>query len=124
MIPVNKLKNLLDFSRKLVYNHRVSLDPDLCFRQKCSTGLLEVSLSKFGTRVCECCGRQFNAVRWVQRFCGRDCHDLWFAEERKQALAAWRTQQRYASLFLNGLQPVDEETRNGRASDSRTDKVA
>jgi len=65
-------------------------------------------LGKFGRRSCDWCGRTFEAVRLAQRLCCKDCHDQWFAEERKQALKAFRAQQRYASIFLNALQPVDD----------------
>jgi len=47
---------------------------------------VNLGLGKFGTRSCEYCGRKFDAVRLIQRFCGRDCHDRFFADERRRAL--------------------------------------
>src|SRR6516164_7909471 len=72
---------------------------------KCITNQMEVSLG-FGTRVCDYCGREFEAVRQIQHLCGRECHDRYFHEERKQALALWRAQQRCANIFSPGTQPL------------------
>jgi hypothetical protein len=45
---------------------------------------------KFGTRSCDNCGRDFEPMRGDQRFCQRACHDRYFIEERRRALAAYR----------------------------------
>jgi hypothetical protein len=45
---------------------------------------------KFGTRSCSYCGREFQPIRGDQHLCKRECHDAWFVEERRRALALWR----------------------------------
>jgi hypothetical protein len=54
--------------------------------------------SRFGTTTCSHCGREFERVRSWQHLCSRVCHDLYFMEERRQALAAWRKQQQPTTL--------------------------
>jgi hypothetical protein len=45
-------------------------------------------------RTCEHCRSPFHRVREAQRFCKKDCHDQFYMEERRRALAAYRAQQR------------------------------
>jgi hypothetical protein len=52
-------------------------------------------MAKFGTTSCSYCGRVFERVRREQHLCSKDCHDSFFVEERRRALAAWREMQRY-----------------------------
>lgn len=42
---------------------------------------------------CEQCQGQFSPTRPWQRFCSGSCRNLWHAEERRQALAAYRSNQ-------------------------------
>ena len=55
---------------------------------------------RFGTRSCSYCGRDFEPIRRDQHLCQRECKDLWFTEERRRALAAWREMQRYQQLVV------------------------
>lgn len=60
-------------------------------------------------RNCERCGAPFHPVRELQRFCSKNCHDHFYVEERRRALAAYRAQQRMASFFGSALQPTADE---------------
>jgi hypothetical protein len=62
---------------------------------------------RFGSKACSYCGREFELVRREQHLCSRACHDEFFVEERRSALAAWRAR---ASFFVFALQPTDEIT--------------
>jgi len=57
-------------------------------------------------RNCQYCSREYEPIRYDQKYCSRECLDRWFCAERKQALAVYRAQQRFASLFLNATQPL------------------
>lgn len=57
-------------------------------------------MKKFGARFCDYCFGEFDPIRVDQRFCKRDCHDQYFMEERRRALAAWREMQRYQRLVI------------------------
>jgi hypothetical protein len=59
-------------------------------------------------RNCQYCGREYEPIRWDQKFCQRDCLDRWFLEERKEALKAWRAQRRLASFFGTTVQLPDD----------------
>jgi hypothetical protein len=41
-------------------------------------------------RKCEHCGSAFHPVREAQRFHSKECHDQFYMEERRRALATWR----------------------------------
>jgi acetyl-CoA acetyltransferase len=56
-------------------------------------------MGKFGTTKYSYCGRVFERVRREQHLCSRECHDHWFVEERRRALAAWREMQRYQQII-------------------------
>jgi hypothetical protein len=60
-------------------------------------------------RNCDRCGSPFHPVRERQRFCTTQCHDQFYMEERRRALAAWRAQRR-----LNGS--LVEKAREALAS--------
>jgi len=55
------------------------------------------------------CGAPFRPGRELQRFCTKFCHDHFYTEEKRQALAAWRAQQRALSFFDADL---NDATRN------------
>jgi hypothetical protein len=76
---------------------------------KCSTHR-ELGMAGFGTTTCDNCGREFDRVRRSQHLCGRACHDQYFVEERRRALAAYRAQQRMASFFGSAIQPTADVT--------------
>ena len=69
------------------------------------------------SKPCEFCGTAFTPRRWDQKFHSRECHDQWFAEERRRALAAYRRQQamaRSVSFFdtdLNDSTRINTERR-------------
>jgi DNA-directed RNA polymerase subunit RPC12/RpoP len=50
--------------------------------------------AKFGTKICSHCRRDFEPIRKDQHLCCRECHDQFFVEERRKALAAWRRNRR------------------------------
>ena len=54
---------------------------------------------EFGIRACAFCGASFEPHRFDQRFDKRECHDQFYNEERKRALAAYRVQP--SSFFIN-----------------------
>jgi hypothetical protein len=56
---------------------------------------------KLGTTSCSCCQREFERVRRYQHLCSRDCHDSFFVEERRRALAAYREMQRYQQMIVS-----------------------
>jgi len=70
-------------------------------------------ISKLGDlRNCERCGSSFHSVRVLQRFCSKVCHDLFYIEERRRALADYRRRQaleRSTSFFGPTMQPSAEE---------------
>jgi hypothetical protein len=43
---------------------------------------------------CEWCGRPILRNRIDRRFCGKDCNQAYYVEERRRAMVAWRVQQR------------------------------
>jgi hypothetical protein len=51
-------------------------------------------------RQCDFCGSPFHPVRELQRFCTKDCHDSYYPQERKQALAVWREMQRRHQMIM------------------------
>jgi hypothetical protein len=55
-------------------------------------------------RHCERCGSPFHPVRELQRFCTKLCHDHFYTEEKREALAHWRAMQRHQKFFAT-LQP-------------------
>jgi DNA-directed RNA polymerase subunit RPC12/RpoP len=57
---------------------------------------------KFGSKFCSYCGREFELVRKEQHLCCRDCHDAYFVEERRRALAAYREMKRYPLMIAGG----------------------
>jgi len=57
-------------------------------------------MRKLGVRYCASCHREFEPWRIDQRLCGRECHDRYFVEEKRLALAAYRAQQRYPQMFV------------------------
>ncbi len=44
--------------------------------------------------VCDCCGKRFAKWRYDQRFCSIACKDTFHNAERREAMRAWREQQR------------------------------
>jgi len=64
-------------------------------------------------RQCDFCGSSFHPVRELQRFCTKDCHDSYYPMERKQALAAWRAQQRLqrTAKFFSPASAEEDEIR-------------
>jgi DNA-directed RNA polymerase subunit RPC12/RpoP len=66
---------------------------------------------RFGNKFCSHCGRDFELVRREQHLCCRECHDQFFIGERRRAMAAWRSQQREASFFVQPTQDDDEDNR-------------
>jgi hypothetical protein len=66
-------------------------------------------------RSCDHCGAAFHPVREAQRFCRTACHDDFYVFEKRQALAAWRAQQRSGSLFLRStLVKVESDNENNQ----------
>jgi hypothetical protein len=57
---------------------------------------------RFGTKFCSYCTREFELVRKEQHLCSRDCHDAFFVEERRRALAAYREMKRYVGMIADG----------------------
>jgi predicted nucleic acid-binding Zn ribbon protein len=57
-------------------------------------------MKKFGIRFCDYCSKEFEPIRYDQRFCKRECHDQFFMEERRRALAAWRGMNRYPQMIV------------------------
>jgi DNA-directed RNA polymerase subunit RPC12/RpoP len=57
-------------------------------------------MERFGNTNCSFCGREFERVRRDQHLCCRECHDQWFMEERRRALAAWREMKRYQQMIV------------------------
>ena len=45
---------------------------------------------RFGKRFCDFCGVEFEPFRADERYHERACHDQYFIEERRRALALWR----------------------------------
>ena len=64
-------------------------------------------------RCCKYCGREYEPIRYDQKFCKRECLERYFIAERREAVAAWRAQQRVAYFFGSTVQPVDDETEEG-----------
>jgi len=62
-------------------------------------------------RYCDYCRSPFHPVRELQRFCCHVCHDLYYPLERKQALAAWRAQQRMQQAAKFFSPPEDDQIR-------------
>jgi len=60
-------------------------------------------------RTCEYCGVAFHPARELQRFHSLDCNRQFYMRERREALAAWRLQQRAAAFFGSTVQPVADE---------------
>jgi hypothetical protein len=66
-------------------------------------------------RECDRCGSPFHPVRELQRFCSKDCHDDFYTEEKRHALALWRAQQRAGAFFgapSTTLDGPDEEVQS------------
>jgi DNA-directed RNA polymerase subunit RPC12/RpoP len=58
-------------------------------------------MGKFGNTNCSFCGREFERVRREQHLCCRECHDQYFMEERRRALALWREMKRYPEMIVS-----------------------
>jgi endogenous inhibitor of DNA gyrase (YacG/DUF329 family) len=55
---------------------------------------------------CAQCPRSLNRSRPWQRFCSERCRIQWHAEERRQALTAYRSDQRNGGRHERGHVPV------------------
>jgi len=51
-------------------------------------------------KACAHCGSEFEPVRFDQRFHTRECHDQFYVEERRQAVAAYRQMKRWPQMFV------------------------
>jgi len=60
-------------------------------------------------RHCDRCGTPFSPVRELQRFCSKDCHDQFYMEERRRALAHWREMQRQKIFGYRSTSSLEDE---------------
>jgi len=66
-------------------------------------------MGSFGATICSYCGKGFERVRRYQHLCSRVCHYNYFVEERRLALAAWRSNKRMLMMVAQQAHDDDVE---------------
>ena len=64
--------------------------------------------------LCEYCSEQYKPIRRDQRFCSRACHNEWWIENRRQAIAAWARMHEKILRFDTTLDAEDDEMQSER----------